>query len=64
MALPPHRKVMFGDASDRPREESNVREGHSSNDTNETGSSGAGSSGSMNQLQSIEGWLSAKGELP
>lgn len=60
MALPPHRKVMFGDDSDRPRKESKAREYDSSDDTNETGSSGTGSTGSTNQLQCIEGWLCAR----
>lgn len=60
MALPPHRKVVFEDALDRPPKGSKAREVHFSDDINETGSSGTGSTGSLDQLQSIEGWLSAR----
>lgn len=60
MALPPHRKVVFEDALDRPPKGSKAREVHFSDDINETGSLGTRSTGSLDQLQSIEGWLSAR----
>lgn len=51
---------MLEETLDRGREESKAREEYSSATMNEINSSGTASIGSMNQLQSIEGWLSAR----